>query len=425
MRVVLLVFIPLCWAQQAEDRVTVRDRMWMASKIYASILQYFGHWQAVPDLDLDSAYRRYLDQIAVSDDRMRFDLATMEFVACLRNGHSDFADPWLARNPHPLGFWLDLVDGKWPVRDPAIEGLEAGQIVTAIDGQPVDRFVGERTKYIAASEDRARRFKVFSYSFLWPDSVKLAFEGGRQVTVNRLQPKWKARVKPAEIRIPTGTVYHRIASFDDPKFENDAIEFVKANTGARLMVFDVRGNGGGSTPSALLRALIDRPYRGWMEASAMSFGLFATYGYLYRNLIPKDADARMRGNLESFSDYFERPVFMAPGPLHQPENPIYRGPVYVLQDRFCGSACEDFVMPLKMNGRATLFGERTFGSSGQPYLIRFENGMSFRVSSKRMYLPDGSEFEGVGIKPDVEVAASPDGSKDTVLAAALDAFAKR
>ena len=60
--------------------------------------------------------------------------------------------------------------------------------------------------------------------------------------------------------------------------------------------------------------------------------------------------------------------------------------------------------------------------SGQPYLFEFGNGMSFRVSSKRYYLPDGSPFEGVGLKPDVEVVPSLEDSKagrDPVLAKAL------
>jgi len=75
----------------------------------------------------------------------------------------------------------------------------------------------------------------------------------------------------------------------------------------------------------------------------------------------------------------------------------------LLVDGFCNSACEDFVEPFKTSGRALLVGETTNGSSGQPYLFDFGNGMSFRVSSKRYYLPDGSAFEGVGMKPDVEV----------------------
>jgi carboxyl-terminal processing protease len=48
-------------------------------------------------------------------------------------------------------------------------------------------------------------------------------------------------------------------------------------------------------------------------------------------------------------------------------------------------------------------GEATNGSSGQPYLYDFGNGMSFRVSTKRYTMPDGSPFEGVGIRPDVPV----------------------
>lgn len=422
----LLLAGSLCTAQSTEDRVPLHDRMWIASKLYASILLHFGHWQGVPDLQLDEVYRRYLDQIAASDDRLAFDLATMEFMAHLRNGHSDFGDRWLAGKAQPVGFQLDLSDGEWVVRQSFIEGLQEGHIVTAINGQPAEKFLGERMKYIAASDDRARRAKVFSTAYLWPQSFTLTLQDNRTLEVDRLNHKWRPRATvPAAPPFPEGVAYHRIPSFGEPRFEQAAIDFVKANTTARLIIFDVRGNNGGSSPSRLLRALIDRPYRGWMEASSMSFGLFATYGELYRTVIPKDADPRLRGYLEGFADYFERPSFLKPGPLEQPENPIYTGRVFVLQDRSCASACEDFVMPLKVSRRATIFGERTFGSSGQPHLVNFPNGMGFRVSTKRMYFPDGSAFEGVGIQPDVEASSAPGDAHDAVLQAALDAFAKK
>jgi carboxyl-terminal processing protease len=299
--VILLSLAPLCLAQTAEDHLALKDRMWMASKIYGTILQYFGHWQAVPDLKLDDVYRQYLDRIAATDDRLNFDLATMEFMGHLRNGHSDFGDAWLNRtNGQPTGFWLDLIDGKWVVRDSGIQGLDAGQVVTAIEGRPTADFVVEKSRYIAASDDRIRRAKVFFSGFLWPKSFTLTLEGGRTVAVDRLSPKWKPQPpQPPMPALPEGVVYHRIRSFDDPKFENAAIEFVKANTAAKILLFDVRGNGGGSTPERLLRALMDRPYRDWMQASAMTFGLFATYGELFRTVIPKDADARTLGYHEA------------------------------------------------------------------------------------------------------------------------------
>ncbi len=63
-------------------------------------------------------------------------------------------------------------------------------------------------------------------------------------------------------------------------------------------------------------------------------------------------------------------------------------------------------MPFKDNGRARLIGETTAGSTGQPYMLDLGNGMMAMIGSKREMFPDGSRFEGVGIKPDIEIAPS-------------------
>ena len=60
-------------------------------------------------------------------------------------------------------------------------------------------------------------------------------------------------------------------------------------------------------------------------------------------------------------------------------------------------------MALKDNGRATLLGETTEGSSGQPYFLNLGNGMSLMIGAARYSFPDGSPFEGVGIKPTIPV----------------------
>ena len=96
-------------------------------------------------------------------------------------------------------------------------------------------------------------------------------------------------------------------------------------------------------------------------------------------------------------------------------------------DGGCVSACEDFVEPSKDSGRATLVGETTQGSSGLPFFYDFHNGMSIKIAVKRDYFPDGSQFEGVGIKPDVEVRTTIEDMKtgrDPVLEKALELAAK-
>jgi carboxyl-terminal processing protease len=427
---VLAFFIIGSWCAlsaqgDSATRVSVSDRMWIASKIYASIQSYFGHWQGVPGFDLDATHKRYVAKVAATDDRLAFDLATVEFIAELRNGHSTFDDAWLWKQyGQPLGFELEPAGEKWVVRRSRLKELDLGETVLRIDGKPIDDFLREKMKLVAASGDRARRTNVFYWNFLWPQNFTLTLDGNREVRISRLEPHWKTEAPPPpRPGVGDGVIYHRIPSFEDPKHETAAIDAVKANPNARAVIFDVRGNGGGSSPERLLRAIMERPYRDWTQATSMTFGLFYTYGGFFRTMPAKDMDPRERGYYEGFSEYFERPYFMTPGAVKPPEQPLYRGRIVVLTDRACASACEDFVMPLKTTGRATLIGETTFGSSGQPFLYDFGNGMSFRVSTKRMYLPDGSEFEGVGIRADIEVAPTIDdvrSRRDVVLLKAIE-----
>ncbi|HEX3529182.1 MAG TPA: hypothetical protein VH988_19155 [Thermoanaerobaculia bacterium] len=50
-------------------------------------------------------------------------------------------------------------------------------------------------------------------------------------------------------------------------------------------------------------------------------------------------------------------------------------------------------MQIKESKRARILGESSYGSTGQPYMVDFGNGISFRVSTRRVYFPDGSPFE--------------------------------
>ena len=150
----------------------------------------------------------------------------------------------------------------------------------------------------------------------------------------------------------------------------------------------------------------------------MTFAAFSAFTSLAETVPPGDLTERQKGYFDAFQEYFQRPQLRAPGALIKPSDVVYTGKLMVLTDGDCASACEDFVMPLKYSGRATILGARTYGSSGQPWIHDFGNGMRIRISSLRLYLPDGSEFEGVGIRPDVEVEATADelrSGRDVVL----------
>ena len=74
-----------------------------------------------------------------------------------------------------------------------------------------------------------------------------------------------------------------------------------------------------------------------------------------------------------------------------------------------------------MQKRATLVGEATCGSSGQPLSFSIY-GADARVCTKWDRFPDGTEFVGVGILPDVPVSRTKEdvaAGRDAVLEAAI------
>lgn len=76
--------------------------------------------------------------------------------------------------------------------------------------------------------------------------------------------------------------------------------------------------------------------------------------------------------------------------------PRYRGQVVVLTNGGRASACEDLVLALKGHSRVVVVGDTTFGATGQPVFVDFGDGMTARVSARRMSYRIG---DGEGDEP--------------------------
>jgi carboxyl-terminal processing protease len=121
--------------------------------------------------------------------------------------------------------------------------------------------------------------------------------------------------------------------------------------------------------------------------------------------------------------YPERSTITTSDAVVHPFDTAYTGRLILLTDRICSCACEDFVMPFKYSKRATLVGETTAGTFSFTRYIHFDNGMILNIAAIHHTFPDGSQFEGVGIAPDVPVGIAPDDlrtGRDVVLKAALE-----
>jgi len=150
----------------------------------------------------------------------------------------------------------------------------------------------------------------------------------------------------------------------------NALDDLYYNKGAKRLIIDLRGNGGGIVDEAI-----------------QIVNLFV------------DTDTKVvetRGKTaRSNSVYKTR------------NNPRYRDlPLAILVDKNSASASEIVSGALKDLNRATLIGQKTFGKGLVQNVRPIAYGGHVKVTTSKYYLPSDSCIQGVGIMPDIEMSDS-------------------
>ena len=402
---VLLAVSILAIALHAQSSATIslQERVTMASQIYHIVSSFYP---GLSQQKFDAAYQQYLATILRTEDRREFDLASMAFVAELHDGHSWFYDRWLDRtHAQPVGFLAYPLAGKWTVVQSQLEQVHVGDVITAIDGAPIDEVFNRSGKYISASSSRDAGVSFFDTPVIFPGKFALTLADGRRVPIDRQNDK-KLAAPPQNTEgrwlVEKGVAYIKLPIFRGIETQARALQYLREFHDAKALIFDVRGNPGGGEPLVLQSSLMGRPYQTWTESSSQHGGpILRSYATAY----PEHATV-------TYSDA-----------VVHPRESAYTGRLIVLTDRICSCACEDFVMPFKHSKRATLVGETTAGTFSLTRHVDYENGMILNISAIHHTFPDGSTFEGVGIAPDVPVDMTPDDLKtgrDPVLQRALE-----
>jgi carboxyl-terminal processing protease len=98
-------------------------------------------------------------------------------------------------------------------------------------------------------------------------------------------------------------------------------------------------------------------------------------------------------------------------------------PVVIILNRFSASGSEVLSAALHDNGRATIVGEKSFGKGTVNVANNLKDGGQLYVSIAKWLTPDGTQIDGVGIRPDIPVQLSDDdvdARRDVQLFKALD-----
>jgi len=394
------------WADDAfatpyRESLDEAERVAGLSLFWSEARHAFAHFDHVPELDWNRAYRDFLPQVVAAKDTRDYYAVLMRFAALLHDGHTNVYPPealedrFYARPPLRTA----LVEGKVLVtalRSPSLArwGLHVGDEIIAIDGEAV-RDYAERhiAPTVSSSTPQDRDVRVYGYELLMGDadvpvhlSVCDARGSAREVAVPRKGYDDVVAPTAFELRkLPGG-----IVALTLDHFESDAS--VKAFEAAwptirhaKGLILDVRGNGGGSSNYGyeILSRLSHAPVPTSRQSAAW-------------------IDPVRRARAGVMVEWRPQP---GSGELWRREHAeVYDGPVAVLVGPRTFSAAEDFVVSFDAMKRGILVGEATAGSTGQPLLFKLPGGGSARICVKRDSYPDGREFVGKGIAPTIEVA---------------------
>ena len=98
-------------------------------------------------------------------------------------------------------------------------------------------------------------------------------------------------------------------------------------------------------------------------------------------------------------------------------------PVVIIMNRFSASGSEVLAAALHDNNRATIVGEKSFGKGTVNISNELKDGGQLYISIAKWLTPNGTQIEGVGIRPDIAVTLSDDdidARRDVQLQKAID-----
>ncbi len=383
-------------------RLTAQQRVEAFSRLWSTVQFNFANFDLVPDLRWDDVLPKYLPRVMRDQSNDEFVRLLQECVAQLKDGHTGIGAEWGTGSPSacpPLR--VSRIEGKAVITQTAAtkeitaSGISVGDEITHVDGRGVQEVLeNDIYPYICASTPQSRNLTAYPAILTGRPESKVSItistpEGkARKVSLTRkaigvrLLPADRHSV-PVEYRdLGNGLAYVALNAFDSDRVVQMFKERFPQVRQAKGLLIDIRNNGGGNSAYGddIISLLIEKPIPSSRWKTPQYRAAFRAWG--------RD------------EPWYEGGYKMIKPGTSDP----FTGAVVVVIGPGTFSAAEDFVVPLHASGRATIVGQPSAGSTGEPLGFSFLDGkISGRVCTKRDQYPDGREFVGTGIVPDRQI----------------------
>jgi len=435
----LLVVSSTAFAQPAQTQPdewtgSTEQKVFGLMTVWAQARYTFPHFDRMPELDWDAEAREFIPRVLAAEDLESYYGVLLEFVALLRDSHTFIVPPWGHLKPGydlaPIEvrvlndrFWVDRVGDAGAL---AAQGVVPGVEILEVDGTPVGRaFADNVLRYYSKGSKQADEAMLTVYLLYGPAGTRTALKvrdpaGGihhASVTRDAMSgegPPFMTRMLTNLFASPTirtevlrdGIRYVEIPSFEHDQVREDFERLVDGlDESVRGMIIDLRYNMGGSST-------VSEPI----------------VGCLIDDAVPSPT-MKYRHFVGAYEAWGREPLWETTRTTIAPrDGKRYLGPLVILTGGLTHSSAEDFAIELRAAGRATLVGQRTAGGAGNTLESTLPGGGTLQVATFTALTPDGEDYVGKGIAPDVVVQPTPEdlaAGRDPVLARAVELIADR
>lgn len=392
---------------QIENKLTINDKIYGLSLIWKEVSYNFAFFHQVPDLNWDSCYLVWIPKVIDTKNDWDYYQELQKFMSQLQDGHTRIFTPVQLRKKY-FGTCIKqlttkLIENKIIITHVLVDslrkqGLKQGmEIVSINDMDPFIYAEKNVAPYVYASTSQDRQLQIFSQfllsgSTIEPVKIEVEDFKGNRVIYSITREPWIMEEEmldgvPFEFTtIDTNIGYLKINNFvvsENVRANFDSI-FQKILLTEGLII-DVRENVGGATDISLyvLKHFTDKSFKAGKWRTPNNIAAHRSWG--------------------SGIEWFESDAFEV-NPLDN--KIIYTKPVVLLADESTFSCAEDFCVGFLSMNRGKIIGAKTAGSSGNPIMIRLPGDGVALVCAKQDFFPDGREYVGYGIPPDVEIKVS-------------------
>nr|WKN37351.1 S41 family peptidase [Tunicatimonas sp. TK19036] len=357
---------------------------------YWNMIEYFFPNRHLMDEDWDAVLRDFIPKMVSVEDELSYKLTLLELIGKVQDTHANIwqrdavLEEFWGGNIVPVELKMAedqvVISKVFPGFD-GVDALQIGDIITEVNGQPVDSLITEKSVYAPAS-NRPTQLRDVLRRLLRTneDSLTLTLQGkGAQVVAS----------------VPASSV-----------------NFWKNDTPSHTLLEDSIGY---IYPGSLARGEIDTIMADFMNTQGLIIDLrcypsdFIVFS-LSKYLMPQPTPfvSFTHGSIEAPGLF----TFTDPLMVGEEREDYYQGDVVILINETTQSQAEYTTMALRVAPNATVVGSTTAGADGNVSEIILPGNIRTMISGIGVYYPDGEETQRVGIVPDIALTPTIEGIRE-------------